>query len=144
MNFQDFMDEGKVYKTVKDEQKIIALIKNSSSFLASLNNIKVDSTNASMQLAVHYDALRMIIEAIALKEEYNIYSHEAFSAFMEYVLKDQNSAREFDNFRKTRNKINYYGKQIEQDEAKIKLNQIRVLIERLKLRHLSEFLQKDL
>ena len=65
----------------------------------------------------YYDILRSILETIAILDRCKIYSHEAFTYFLKE--KDENIiVNKFDRFRKIRNKINYYGKNISIEKTK--------------------------
>ena len=69
-------------------------------------------------VSIYYDALREILEALAIKNNLKIYNHDCFCAFLKEILKDSNLGEDFDRFRQIRNKINYYGKAVSKAEAK--------------------------
>ncbi len=76
--------------------------------------------------------MRELLEAIAISECCKIYNHECYSAFLTEILKQQQLGTEFNNFRIIRNDINYYGKDIKADEARIILQSMDRFIKRLK------------
>ena len=88
---------------------------------------------------MYYEALREIIEALASKEGYKVYSHEAFTAYFKQ-LKDYEFAEKFDRFRKIRNAANYYGKPVDIGEAKASAVEIMVLIKKIKEKYLHDIL----
>ena len=108
MTFEDFIAENKVKKTVVDTEKIKALVSNSEAYLESLSRIKIDKINSSLIASSYYESLRMIIEAIALKYGYNVYSHEAFTTFIYEILQEDLISKKFDRLRKIRNRINIF------------------------------------
>ncbi|MGE0792691.1 MAG: hypothetical protein AB7V77_00760 [Candidatus Woesearchaeota archaeon] len=71
-----------------------------------------------VKISLLYDALREILEAISLKNGYKVYNHECFTSFIKEVLGFSYQGDEFDLLRKTRNAINYYGKDISEEESK--------------------------
>jgi len=108
MKFQDFLQEGKVQETTKGEQQAESLQKMSLQTQQALSEITLTEQNTSIIFSQNYEAFRQIVEAIALKEGFKVYSHEAYT----YYLKEkhqENTAKVFDRLRKLRNKINYYG-----------------------------------
>jgi len=137
MSFEDFIAKEQVKKSEMDEQLAKALIKTADSDLNFLNSLKVDQSSARKIVSNYYDTLRSILEAIAILEGYKIFSHEAFTSYL--IKKGEDSlAHKFDRFRKIRNGINYYGKDIEVNEAIDYSKEIIKLIQVLK----EKFLKK--
>ena len=87
-------------------------------------------------MANYYDVLRSIVEAISSLDGYKIYSHEAFTYFLKEKGEDL-IAEKFDRFRKIRNGINYYGKNISIEEVKEHIPEIVKLINVLKKKYLE-------
>jgi len=79
-----------------------------------------------------YDALREYLEALAIKNGYKIYNHECYTSFLKEVLNKSSDADEFDNLRKIRNSINYYGRKINNEEAQHILKKLKQLIQKIK------------
>lgn len=67
---------------------------------------------------------------------YKIYSHEAFTPFIEDILKDKILSIKFDRLRKIRNGLNYYGKSIELKEAEEIIKDLKKLIAQIKHNYL--------
>ena len=100
-----------------------------------LKNLPINQTSARKIMSNYYDILRSIVEAISALDGYKIYSHEAFT----YFLKEKGEeliAQKFDRFRRIRNKINYYGKNITAEETEENVKEIMRLIQELKKKHL--------
>jgi hypothetical protein len=70
-----------------------------------------DSTKETVYV-LYYDVLRDLISALAIQKGYKIYNHECLASFLNEIIKDVSSAREFDHLRRLRNKINYEGKKL--------------------------------
>ena len=64
---------------------------------------------------------------LALKNRFKIYNHECYTYLLKEVLNESSKGNEFDELRKIRNSINYYGKIISINEAKNVLDRIKKL-----------------
>jgi len=131
VNFEDFIKKGVVRKTSKDLQLVKSIIKTADNDLKFLGNLTIDKVSSRKIFSNYYDVLRSILEAMALLENYKVYSHEAFT----YFLKEKNKevlANKFDRFRKIRNKINYYAADISIEEVTEYKNELISMINKLK------------
>ncbi|MGC9777671.1 MAG: hypothetical protein HZR80_00345 [Candidatus Heimdallarchaeota archaeon] len=100
-------------KTIKVDSNLIkSLVKESAKKLRTQNQILLSDESASSKITLAYDAVRMVLDAVAIKCGYKIYNHECFRAFLKEVLKESSLGDEFDKYRKIRNAINYYGKEV--------------------------------
>ncbi|HLC82023.1 MAG TPA: hypothetical protein VJH68_05190 [Candidatus Nanoarchaeia archaeon] len=119
-------------RIVKDVQEDIylinSLIKSSRNKLKSSDNLAISEVTASSKLSLAYDSLRELLESIALKKGFKIYNHECYTAFLKEILNQSNNGDEFDEIRKVRNAINYYGKDISIGEAENIIQKIKKLI----------------
>lgn len=79
-----------------------------------------------------YDALREYLESISLEKGYKIYNHECYSSFLKEILKMSREGDLFDELRKIRNGINYYGKNVTLEEAKMIIENLKELIKKFK------------
>jgi len=136
MKFEDFIRQRQVKRASKDIALVRSLIASAHSDLSFLSELKIDDQSARKIISNYYDILRSILEAISALDGYKVYSHEAFT----YFLKEKGDdliAQKFDRFRKIRNKINYYGKNISVEEAKENSAEMIALIEKLRLKYLG-------
>ena len=107
-----------IVKNVKhDEELVKSLIKSSENKLKSEKMLKLSDITAASKLSLSYDSLRELLEAIALRHGYKIYNHECYTAFLKEIIKNSKLGDEFDNIRKIRNAVNYYGKEISIEDA---------------------------
>lgn len=114
-----------------DKNLFNSLIKSSSRKLKTEEHIKLDDESASSKISLAYDSLRELLEALAISKGFKVYNHECYCAFLKEVLNESYLADKFDEIRKLRNSINYYGKEIAADEAKAILQNIISLINKL-------------
>jgi len=116
----------RIAKSVKPDLEMIkSLIKSSENKFLSENQLKMDDITAISKISLAYDSLRELLEALALKRGYKIYNHECYTAFLKEIIEESDKGEDYDEIRKTRNDINYYGKGISLGEA-------RKVIERIK------------
>ncbi len=116
----------RIVKEVKPDEPLIASLEVSSkNKLVSSEKLPLEETTAASKLSLAYDSLRELLEAIAIGKGYKVYNHDCYSCFLKEVLKESDKGDEFDELRKARNSVNYYGKPLSVEEA-------RGLIERIK------------
>ncbi|MBI2148854.1 hypothetical protein HYU23_04185 [Candidatus Woesearchaeota archaeon] len=122
----------RIVKDIKlDVAMINSLIESSKNKLESESILEMSKITASSKVSLVYDSLRELLEAIAIKKGYKIYNHECYTAFLKEILKDSNKGDKFDEIRKIRNDINYYGKKVLPEEAKEVILNIKNLINNL-------------
>ena len=108
----------RIAKDVKPDIGMIAsLTKSSKNKSESETKLEMSNTTAGSKLSLAYDSLRELLEALSLKNGFKIYNHECYAAFLKEVMKESYKADEFDEIRKVRNAVNYYGKDITVEEA---------------------------
>jgi hypothetical protein len=95
--------------------------------LESEEKLELSEITASSKISLLYDSLRELLEALALKNRFKIYNHECYTYFLKEVLNESAKAEEFDELRKVRNSINYYGKEVSIQETKEILKRIKDL-----------------
>ena len=116
-----------IVKDVKPDRNLIV----SAQKIAS---VKVESANALPKhlyigkITLLYDALREYLECVALENGYKIYNHECYAAFLKEILGKKKEAEIFNNLRKVRNGINYYGKYVSEAEAAQIIADLNILI----------------
>lgn len=127
MDWKECLDK-KITKNVNiDLDMINSLIKSSENKLKSEEKLVMSNVTASSKVSLIYDSLRELLEALALKKGYKIYNHECYGAFIKEILKESDKGDEFDELRKVRNDINYYGKEISVEDAKSIVKRIKNL-----------------
>ena len=136
MKFVDYISKGQVKRGQKDFFLAKSLTGTADLDLRFLQSLKIDKTSARKIMTNYYDVLRSILEAMAALEGYKVYSHEAFTYFLKQKG-EENLARKFDRFRKIRNGINYYGKDISAAEVKEHVKEMQEIITILRAKYLS-------
>jgi len=78
-----------------------------------------------------YEGLREYCEAIGYLKGYKFLDHESISYFITEILREETLANQFDRYRKLRNKINYYGEEINAETVQEAITQIPPIIHQL-------------
>jgi uncharacterized protein (UPF0332 family) len=126
-------NKKQLVKEIKTDSNLIeSLTKSAAKKLRSQELLKLNNDTASSKISLAYDSLRALLEALAIKEGYKIYNHECYTAFLKEVMNKSVIGDDFDKIRKTRNAINYYGEEVDIEEAKIIINNIKTLIKKIK------------
>ena len=127
MDWKDCIKKRIAKEINPDLDLIKSLIKTSNNKLKSEEKLKLDDLTSSSKISLTYDSLREILEALAIKKGYKIYNHECYTCFLKEILNESMKGDEFDELRKIRNDINYYGKEISIPETEEYLHRIKKL-----------------
>ncbi len=127
MDWKECCNKQLVKDVKTDTNMIKSLVKSSDNKLESEKMLAMNETTAASKLSLAYDSLRELLEALALKNGYKIYNHECYTAFLKEILKESNKGDEFDDIRKIRNAVNYYGKEISAKETQKIIDRIKTL-----------------
>jgi uncharacterized protein (UPF0332 family) len=114
-----------------DTPLIDSLRKSSSKKMQTQEMLDLDATTATSKISLTYDSLREVLEALSLSHGFKIYNHECYCSFLKDILKKSDLGDSFDAFRKLRNSINYYGKDVSIEEAASILKEMKILTEKI-------------
>lgn len=131
MDWQDCVEKRFVKDISLDKNLIASLVLSSNNKRKSSQLLPLTNITASSKISLNYDALRELLEALAIKHHFKVYNHACYTAFLKQIVKEYELANSFDKLRKIRNGINYYGHSIEQKEAKQILLDINHIIEKI-------------
>ncbi|MBI2564874.1 hypothetical protein HYV79_02690 [Candidatus Woesearchaeota archaeon] len=115
-----------------DEDLINSLIKSSKKKIKSEELLPLNETTTESKITLAYDGLRELLEALALSKKFKIYNHECYGAFLKEIVNLSEVGDDFDEIRKIRNAVNYYGKQISKEECVKIILQIKEIIKKVK------------
>ena len=128
MRFEDFIRDGQARRGNKDANLAKSLFLKTMKDRDFFDDLEVNENSARKLVSNYYDFLISILEAIAVLDGYKVYSHEAFTYYLLEKGQEKKS-RNFERFRKVRNSINYYGKDIDVKEAAELVKEMKQLIE---------------
>ena len=108
----------KLSKEIRPDGNLTAsLLKSSAKKISSQKLLPLNEDTASSKVTLAYDALGEVLEALSVLKGYKIYNHECYVPFLAEIINEHSFADRFDKFRRVRNSINYYGKEISPGEA---------------------------
>ena len=140
LSWNEYVKQGYIRKTFANKGVIKSLMQISDNRIKIFSEMTLNQQNSSIIFSNYYDAIREICEAISLLNGYKIYSHEAIGLFLREILKENVIFIKFDKFRIMRNGINYYGTNVNINEALQGVEDIKQMINKLKMKYLKEFL----
>ncbi len=132
MFWQECLEKGVVRKSSPDKELAKSLVKMSELRLNFVKSVTISRSNAPIVITESYEALREICEALIALNGFKVYSHECITVFLKEIAKDSYLAEVFDRYRKIRNGVNYYGRQVSEEDAKQSLKDIADAISRTK------------
>jgi len=132
MDWQECNMKKMVKSISADEELLKSLLKTSENKIISAELLVLNDTTANSKISLAYDSLRELLEALALKNGFKIYNHECYTAFLKEILKESSLGDDFDEMRKLRNSINYYGEQVNKEECEKIIKQIKNIIQQVK------------
>ncbi|MEM4358296.1 MAG: hypothetical protein QW244_03040 [Candidatus Pacearchaeota archaeon] len=130
MDWKECLKQRIVKETKEDKNLVKSLLETAEIKLKSADSLADEFFISKISLL--YDSLREILEALAIKKGFRIYNHECYVAFLKEIMGLSREAEIFNNLRKTRNDINYYGKKLEKEEAKVIIGKLKNLISKFK------------
>lgn len=126
MDWKDCIHRS-ISKEVKIDKNLINSLLNSAAKKLEAEEHLPNNLSAP-KVCLVYDALRSVLEALALKNRFKIYNHECYAPFLREILNEPSLGDKFDKFRKLRNAINYYGKDVNENESKTVIKDMKDLI----------------
>ncbi len=136
MNYEEAFKKWRVRRGNKNENLARSLLKVTKRDIQFFNKLEMNEESARKLVSNYYDCLRSILEAMAALDGYKIYGHELFFNYLK-KKKENNLATKFDRFREIRNRINYYGEDIDVQQAKEVVGDIKTIINYLIKRYLK-------
>lgn len=131
MNFEFSLNSGKVKKVVPNKIRASSLFKSSIQAIETAKVIPVNIKTSKTILRELYEGLREYCEATGYLNGYKFLDHESIGFFLRDILKEQSVYKKFDRYRKLRNRINYYGDDIELETVKEAISEIPELVKEL-------------
>ncbi len=120
-----------VRRIPRDNIRAKSLLKASSEAIEAAKALPFQETKLKSILRELYEGLRQYCEAIGYFKGYKFSSHEVITLFLKEILKEPIIAEKFDRYRKLRNGINYYGKDVSEETVKEAFQEIPEIISKL-------------
>ena len=132
MFFERAMQKGDVIKVPPDILRAKGLLQASCDAIETALEIPMVEKKYKTILRELYEGLRQYCEAIGYSRGYKFSTHEVIVFFLDEILHEPEISSSFNKYRKLRNGINYYGKDISSDKVKYAKKEIPFLIQKLK------------
>lgn len=132
MRLGDCLRDGTIQKIDPDFIRAKSLCKSAIEAITAAQKIPFEQSTLKSIMRELYEGLRQYCEAIGYQQGYKWHSHEYLTLFLEQKLNEPILANRFDRYRKLRNGINYYGDEISPQTVKEALQEIPLLIKKLK------------
>ena len=132
MKFEEALNEGTVIKITPNLERANSLYKSSTKTLLFAENNSLTSENSGVLLSNYYESLIEFLHSIAYKKGFKILDHMSFTYFIEEILFSKSFSVLFDKYRKIRNGVIYYGKEIDINTTKQAIKDIKEMINFLK------------
>ena len=131
MNFEFSLNSGKAKRVMPNKMRASSLFKSSIQAIETAKEIPLTINTSKSILRELYEGLREYCEAIGYLYGYKFLDHESIGFFLRDILKEHSLFKKFDRYRKLRNRINYYGHDIEIETVKEAISEIPKLIREL-------------
>ena len=132
MFFEKALQTGEARKVEKDRVRAKSLIKSAEDALLSAGELSLKEHNYKAIIRELYEAFRQYGEALGYLQGYKFSSHEIITTFLKEIVKAEDISIKFDRYRKLRNGINYYGRDVSKETVENALKEIPDLIAQLK------------
>lgn len=110
MDWNNCLNEGNVIKITSNKEKVTSLIKAAEKKINFVNKHKIDKDNSEILFTDMYEGCLEILHALAINLGYKVSNHICLGYLLRDVLNKRDLFLIFDNYRKIRNDILYYGK----------------------------------
>ena len=131
MNFENSLIEGKAKRVAPNNIRASSLFKSSIQAIETAKRILLEANALKSILRELYEGLREYCEAIGYLNGYKFLDHESITYFLRDILKEQSVSIKFDRYRKLRNGINYYGKDIDIETVREAIIEVPKLVKEL-------------
>lgn len=129
--FEKSLQDGYARKIESDLFRARNLIKAAHETLLTLKEISVKEENCKTLLRELYEAFHQYCEGIGYLQGYKFESHEVIVYYLRDVLGEESISQVFDKYRRLRNDINYYGRDVSLETVKKALQEIPLSLKRL-------------
>jgi len=132
MNFKIKIRQGQVRKVGISGVRAKSLMKSGVLAIKTARIIPFNEFSLKSILRELYEGLREYIEGLGYMRGYKFLDHESITYFLRDVLEEELISKKFDRYRKLRNGINYYGNDLEVETVKLAIEEIPLIIKKLK------------
>lgn len=122
----------KIRKVKPNIERSNSLLKTSEKTLNFIKGHRITTENAGIILGNYYESLIEMLHSYSFKKGFNIQDHLSFTEFISKEFNSKEYSKIFDKYRKLRNGLIYYGKEIPKEIVLKGIEEIKELIEFIK------------
>jgi len=138
MDLNECFQKGTIKKTFIDRELIKSLLEMSDINESTVKTASLSEKNISSYVALAYDSLRGVLEALCILHGYKVLNHICIGELLVTLINDFDYD-EFDRLRWIRNGINYYGKKVDFEQGKEIISKIFLMKKKIIGKHLKSF-----
>lgn len=131
-DWEKSIEDGKVLKISPNQERAKSLIASSLRLLNIIEKLKLDKENGFFILTNYYDIILESLLSLLYKKGYQSLDHLSIGYYIKDVLDNQEFFNIFDKYRKTRNKILYYGRNIDLETSQQGIKDLKRLYQFVK------------
>lgn len=128
-SWKDCLSEYTAIKSTPDAQRAKALIETAKARIKANSAMPVTEENSNFIFEAHYTSALEYLQALVLIQGFRISNHLCIGYYIKDMLKEQKLFTIFDNCRKERNALTYYGKFLRHEIAEKRIKELKVLID---------------
>lgn len=117
MELDECYEKGYSKEAQPNEERIISLLKIAAKKEQFVATTELSVNSSSILFVIAYESLREVMEAYCLQNRKLVLNHICLGEFIASIDKDFD-ARLFDIIRRSRNSVNYYGKEFSLQRSK--------------------------
>ncbi len=117
----DRIKAGDIKKCSPDKEQARSLFASAQRRLKFISGVELDDDNAPYVFVEYYESLRTLCSSLMLSSGFKAYVHSAVKDYLESIGEDK-AARVFDEARRIRNRVNYYGRLMSKAESRKRID----------------------
>jgi hypothetical protein len=127
-SWDECLGNNSSYNVTRDIAKSKALMDTARGRIAFFDTIKEDEANMNYIFEGYYSSLLETMHALVLSRGFKVENHICLGYYIRDVMKQSRLFYIFDDVRKKRNSLIYYGKQMDADIAKEAISKAKAII----------------
>lgn len=121
------IEEGKIIKITSNLERSKSLVSSSLKIMSFIKNIELNNENCSIALTNCYDAILELLHALLYKKGFQVLDHLSIGYYIKDVLKNNEYFNTFDRYRKIRNRLIYYGWELDRHDVEKGIKDLKSL-----------------
>jgi hypothetical protein len=133
-SWDDCLISSSSSKVSPDRFKARSFLDMADSRIRFLESLHINEENANFIFEGYYSSLNEALHSLMISSGFKVDNHICLGFYLRDVLKDDVQFRAFDDARKKRNSLRYYGKAMDFEVAKVSIEKISSLFKEIKIK----------